>query len=90
MQDARAGFKGGGLARAVMADEAVDLAGLDMERQIVHGLLILAVVLLGQVFDSEHIDLLPSSWRYHITLRPGFQSNLLQIYIFGAQLTGGA
>ena len=51
-QDAHAAFEGGGLAGAVVADKAVDLAGLDVEGQIVHGLLF--AVALGKVFDSQH------------------------------------
>ena len=41
-----------GLARAVVADEAVDLPWRDVERQIIHGFLFAEG--LGQVFNIEH------------------------------------
>jgi len=53
VQDAAAGLDRGGLARAVVADEAVDLAGQDVQGQIVHRLLL--PVGLGQMLNSKHI-----------------------------------
>ena len=52
--DARHGPKGGGLAGAVGADESEDVAGGDVQIQILHGGLALAVG-LGEVFDTQHI-----------------------------------
>ena len=52
LQNAHHGFQRGGLAGAVMADEAVDLAGGDVQRQIVHGLLL--AVGLGQMLNVQH------------------------------------
>ena len=49
-------FKGGGLAGAVVAYESVDLARLDVEAQVVHGLCV--SVLLGKMFDLKHVYLL--------------------------------
>ena len=50
--DADDGFERRGLARAVVADEAVDLSWRDVERQIIHGFLFAEG--LGQVFNIEH------------------------------------
>ena len=46
------GFERCGLARAVVADEAVDLARRDVKRQIVHSLLLAEG--FGQVVNVEH------------------------------------
>ena len=48
-QDPGGGAQGGGFAGAVVADEAVDLAGRDVEREIVHGAL--SVIILGEMLD---------------------------------------
>ena len=40
LQDARHAFQGGGFARAVMSDKAVYLSGVNVQRQIVHSLLV--------------------------------------------------
>ena len=45
-------FERRGLARAVVADKAVDLPRRDVERQIIHGFLFAEG--LGQVFNIEH------------------------------------
>ena len=50
--DADDGLERCGLARAVVADEAVDLPGRDVKRQIIHGLLFTEG--LGQMVDIEH------------------------------------
>ena len=52
LQDAHHGFQGGGLACAVVSDKAVDLAGGDVQRQVVHGLLL--AVGLGQMLNVQH------------------------------------
>ena len=51
-QNADNGFERCGLARAVVADEAVYLAGRDMQRQVVNSLFL--AVGFGQVFDVKH------------------------------------
>ena len=50
--DAAAALECGGLARAVVADECADLAGADVQAEVLHGRL--AAVGLGQMFDVEH------------------------------------
>ena len=52
LQDAGDGFEGGGLARAVVADEAVNFTGSDVQAEVVNGLLL--AVGFGQMFDSQH------------------------------------
>ena len=55
-QDAHRRLQRGGLTGAVVADEAVDLSGLDVQAQIIYGFLI--AVSLGQVLDLQHNTLL--------------------------------
>ena len=53
LQNAHHGFQRGGLACAVVADEAVDLTGGNVQRQIVYGLLL--AVALGQMLNVQHM-----------------------------------
>ena len=52
LQDAHHGAEGGGLTGAVVADEAVNFAGGDVQGQIVHGFLF--TIDLGQMLDVQH------------------------------------
>ena len=54
VEDAAAGLDGRGLAGAIVAEEAIDLARLDVQRQVVDGLVALFAILLGVVVDSQH------------------------------------
>ena len=53
LQNARHGFQRRGLARAVVADEAVNLTGTDVQVQVVHSLLF--PVGFCQMFNVQHI-----------------------------------
>ena len=53
LQNAAAGLDGGGLACAVVADKAVDLALFDVQAQIIHRFFL--SVELGQMFDFKHV-----------------------------------
>jgi len=55
-QNTAAGLDGGGFTCPVVADKAVDLAGEDVERQVVHGLLF--SVGFGQMLDFQHSSFL--------------------------------
>ena len=52
LQDAHHGAEGGGLTGTVVADEAVDLAGGNVQGQVVHGFLF--TIDLGQMLNVQH------------------------------------
>ena len=58
LQDPHRRLQRGGLSRAVVTDEAVDLPRRDVQRQIVHGFFL--AVGLGQVLNVQHGRLLPA------------------------------
>ena len=55
-KDAGHGLQRGGFARAVVADEAIDLPGADVERQIIHGFFV--PIGFGEMLNVEHGRLL--------------------------------